>query len=138
MALRPLLQQCHASRFRCQAEDFADEDETPVAVYEEDELRPLLQQCHAGDGPPKVSVLLEQIARGVSELLQKRAEVALLEEGVETTVQLCELHPDDFVGLRLPALLKTRLRRVRERGGKIPPDLLDRHGVPGVELSESP
>mmetsp|Transcript_8055 Transcript_8055/g.18836 ORF Transcript_8055/g.18836 Transcript_8055/m.18836 type:complete len:158 (+) Transcript_8055:62-535(+) len=114
-----------------------------AVVEEEDEedLSPVLykgpgvviQQCDAGGGPANISTLLEQLGRGVDQELLDKVAALLLEEGVKITPQLCELHPSDFEALRLPALLKSRLRRVRERGGKVPPDLLDSHGTPGQE-----
>ena len=38
------------------------------------------------------------------------------------TRQLLQLYPQDFDAVTMPLLLKSRLRRVRERGGRIPED----------------
>lgn len=91
------------------------------------------QQCSAG-ACGTIGELLGKVGRDVSRSLLLRAEVTLIEEGVDETRHLCELHPMDFDALRLPALLKSRLRRVRERGGKIPEDLMG-HG-PGDEAED--
>eukprot|EP00927_Polykrikos_kofoidii_P079803 TRINITY_DN76622_c0_g1_i1.p1 TRINITY_DN76622_c0_g1~~TRINITY_DN76622_c0_g1_i1.p1 ORF type:complete len:181 (+),score=46.93 TRINITY_DN76622_c0_g1_i1:84-626(+) len=106
----------------------ADGEELPVAVYTEEEAA-FWQQCVAGQGAGrKISDLFIKILEGVPSNLQKRAEANLADEGVELVGQLCELHPTEFEALRLPAIIKSRLRRIRERGGKIPEDMLA-HGL---------
>lgn len=103
-----------------------DDEDLPVAVYEEEGA--YWQQCVAGQGAgKKISDLFTKILEGVPNNLQKRAEANLADEGVELVGQLCELHPTEFEGIKLPALIKSRLRRIRERGGKIPEDMLG-HG----------
>mmetsp|Transcript_42147 Transcript_42147/g.76402 ORF Transcript_42147/g.76402 Transcript_42147/m.76402 type:complete len:160 (-) Transcript_42147:88-567(-) len=114
-------------------EDEDEEDLSPV-LYKGPGV--VVQQCDAGGGPANITTLLEQVGRGVDQELLDKVATLLFEEGVKITPQLCELHPTDFEAIRLPALLKSRLRRVRERGGKVPPDLLDSHGTPGQESDE--
>lgn len=80
-----------------------------------------------GDCPPRISELVEKISRDIKvRHVLCGAEMALREAGVTETRQLLELHPSDFDALKMPLLLKNRLRRIRERGGWIPEDMLGR------------
>ncbi|CAJ1334173.1 unnamed protein product [Effrenium voratum] len=81
-------------------------------------------QCTAPPGPVLVKDLVAEIGHDVSEEVIERTLRSLEAEGVVQTRQLLQLFPQDFDAVVMPLLLKSRLRRVRERGGKIPEDLI--------------
>lgn len=121
-----------------------EDEDWPVEEYKGEEGA-YWQQCVAGKGAGmKISDLFAKITENVNSLLVKRAEVTLAEEGVDLVGHLCELHASDFESLKLPALLKSRLRRIRERGGKIPDEMLghgmapEAGGTPGEEGNGEP
>jgi len=67
--------------------------------------------------------LLVKIANGVHESLLSSAGQILKDEGISQTSHLIELHWKEFDALRLPLLLKSRLRRIWE-SGKVPVEFL--------------
>ncbi|CAK9078047.1 Violaxanthin de-epoxidase [Durusdinium trenchii] len=77
-------------------------------------------QCTAPPGPVLVKDLVEEIGHDVSE--EAAGHLFLYSRGMSEvqTRQLLQLYPQDFDAVAMPLLLKSRLRRVRERGGKIP------------------
>ncbi|CAK9014256.1 unnamed protein product [Durusdinium trenchii] len=104
------------------AVELPDDEDDALIVYEGgagDEA-----QCTAPPGPVLVKDLVEEIGHDVSEEVIQRSLSALEAEGVVQTRQLLQLYPQDFDAVAMPLLLKSRLRRVRERGGKIPEDLI--------------
>eukprot|EP00930_Biecheleria_cincta_P037999 TRINITY_DN26107_c0_g1_i1.p1 TRINITY_DN26107_c0_g1~~TRINITY_DN26107_c0_g1_i1.p1 ORF type:complete len:175 (-),score=42.45 TRINITY_DN26107_c0_g1_i1:87-611(-) len=103
----------------------ADEDEDDaLIVYDESLVAGGDAQCQAPPGPVMVKDVLAEIGHDVGEEVLERAVNALAAEGVVQTRQLLQLFPQDFDAVVMPLLLKSRLRRVRERGGRIPEDLI--------------
>ena len=114
--------------------ELPDDEEDALIVYEgglADEA-----QCTAPPGPVLVKDVVAEIGHDVSEEVISRTLEALEAEGVVQTRQLLQLYPQDFDAVVMPLLLKSRLRRVRERGGRIPEDLIG-HKKPEEEETAS-
>merc|ERR1719350_352394 len=110
-----------------------DDEDMPVAIYIGTAIGG--PQCVAGDYPPVLADVLNKIGHDIPEEPLLRAVNTFKDEGIAQTRQMLELYPIDFDALRIPLLLKTRLRRVRERGGKIPEDMIghgDAHSAEGA------
>mmetsp|Transcript_3678 Transcript_3678/g.6585 ORF Transcript_3678/g.6585 Transcript_3678/m.6585 type:complete len:152 (-) Transcript_3678:110-565(-) len=116
------------------AEDPLDDEDDALIVYEGG-AGGGEAQCTAPPGPVLVKDLVEEIGHDVSEEVMTRTKAALEAEGVVQTRQLLQLYPQDFDAVIMPLLLKSRLRRVRERGGRIPEDLIG-HKKPKEEEAE--
>eukprot|EP00440_Ansanella_granifera_P070834 gb/GFBE01076877.1/.p1 GENE.gb/GFBE01076877.1/~~gb/GFBE01076877.1/.p1 ORF type:complete len:164 (+),score=52.46 gb/GFBE01076877.1/:1-492(+) len=106
------------------AADEEDEDDALIVYDEEAAGAGGGAQCTAPPGPVMVKELVEEIGHDVSEEVIERTVSALAAEGVVQTRQLLQLFPQDYDALVIPLLLKSRLRRIRERGGKIPEDMI--------------
>ena len=114
--------------------ELPEDEEDALIVYEgglADEA-----QCTAPPGPVLVKDVVAEIGHDVSEEVISRTLEALETEGVVQTRQLLQLYPQDFDAVVMPLLLKSRLRRVRERGGRIPEDLIG-HKKPEEEETAS-
>eukprot|EP00435_Cladocopium_sp_Y103_P048286 s701_g14.t1 len=111
-----------------------DDEDDALIVYEGGMAEEA--QCTAPPGPVLVKDVVAEIGHDVSEEVISRTLNALEAEGVVQTRQLLQLYPQDFDAVVMPLLLKSRLRRVRERGGRIPEDLLG-HKKPDEEEARS-
>ncbi|CAE8710605.1 unnamed protein product [Polarella glacialis] len=82
------------------------------------------EKCYAGGCGMEIGELLNKVLPGAEVTLMKRAESALIDEGVLMESHVKELHPLDFDAMRIPALAKSRLREwlahqpVGKPGGK--------------------
>lgn len=136
---RPSFMRLHRLLWLCAAvQGFSvelDDEDDALIVYEGGMAEEA--QCTAPPGPVLVKDVVAEIGHDVSEEVIFRTLNALEAEGVVQTRQLLQLYPQDFDAVVMPLLLKSRLRRVRERGGRIPEDLIG-HKKPEEEEPDLP
>jgi len=83
-------------------------------AYEVKLAPPSFNQFQCTEKVEGIHVVLERFSHELPEALLERAANILADEGVTNTKQLGELDLKDYDEIRLPALIKTRLRKVRE------------------------
>eukprot|EP00933_Yihiella_yeosuensis_P060714 TRINITY_DN63481_c0_g1_i1.p1 TRINITY_DN63481_c0_g1~~TRINITY_DN63481_c0_g1_i1.p1 ORF type:complete len:243 (+),score=69.71 TRINITY_DN63481_c0_g1_i1:68-730(+) len=76
------------------------------------------EKCYAGGCGLEMRELLDQVMPGAELSILRRAESALLDEGIVMSSHIKELDPKDFDNMRVPALVKSRLRQWLAHGGQ--------------------
>jgi len=81
-----------------------------------------------------ISVIFEQYSHELSEEMLQAAEKTLEAEGVRNSKQLGELDDKEYDAIRLPALIKSRLRKVRAEAKKMSDVANNKVDLDGAEI----